>query len=212
MKYLYIFFILAASFAALLYTKNAASSKLKAGIVNAVSNKSIKSIDVNSLHKKAATIKQYASKNNCSDEYCFLVNMKLPSGKNRFFIYNLKTDSVIDSGLVTHGGGSETNTDSLVFSNIPNSGSTSIGKYKVGSEYFGKFGLAYKLHGLDSSNSNAFERFVVLHSHACVPANEVDPFGICTSLGCPTVNPDFLQTLKIYIHKSQKPLLLWIYY
>jgi hypothetical protein len=31
------------------------------------------------------------------------------------------------------------------------------------------------------------------------------------SLGCPTVSPQFLQTLKTYIDRSGKPVLLYIY-
>jgi hypothetical protein len=170
-------------------------------------------------NKEAAHLKKYSEKaktylkqNNFCEEYCFLVDMKIAPGKKRFFIYDLIKDTIIDAGLVTHGGGSETKSDSLVFCNTPSSGSTSLGKYKIGVEYSGQFGMAFKLHGLEASNSKAFERFVVLHSHSCVPAEEVYPSPICTSLGCPTVNPSFLPTLKKYIDKSDKPVMLWIIY
>ena len=138
--------------------------------------------------------------------------MKIPPGKNRFFVYDFKKDSVVDKGLVTHGRGSQTASDTLRFSNIPNSNATSIGKYKIGNEYIGKFKTAFKLYGLNKTNSEAFNRFVVLHAHNCVPNEEVFPAAICTSLGCPTVAPTFLSKLKTYINKSNKPILLWIYY
>ena len=76
----------------------------------------------------------------------------------------------------------------------------------------GTFGLAYKLYGLDNTNSKAFDRFVVLHAHSCVPNEDVDPVPICESWGCPTVAPAFLSELKTVIDKSAKPVLLWIYY
>jgi hypothetical protein len=44
-------------------------------------------------------------------------------------------------------------------------------------------------------DNNAFKRFVVLHSHECVPETEVQD-EICQSDGCPTVSPQFLQQLK----------------
>ncbi len=138
--------------------------------------------------------------------------MRSPSGKNRFFVYNLTKDSVEIAGLVTHGSGSDNGADELTFSNVKNSNCTSIGKYKVGSSYTGSYGLAYKLYGLDKTNSNAFDRFVVLHSHACVPNEEVYPLPICVSLGCPTVSPSFLTRLKEYLDESQRPILLWVYY
>jgi L,D-transpeptidase catalytic domain len=157
-------------------------------------------------------IKSFVKENNYCEEYCFLIDMKIPSGKKRFFVYDLIRDTILHSGLVTHGGGSQTNSDALTFNNIPNSNATSIGKYKIGNEYSGRFGMAFKLHGLEASNNKAFERFVVLHGHSCVPTQEVDPFPICTSLGCPTVSPTFLPTLKKYIDKADKPVVLWIFY
>jgi hypothetical protein len=160
----------------------------------------------------AEKIKPFLTENNYSEDVCFLVDMKIPSGQKRFFIYDLQKDSMLDAGLVTHGSGSATKTDDLVFNNIPNGNATSLGKYKIGVEYSGKFGMAFKLHGLEASNNKAFERFVVLHSHSCVPAQEIDPLQICESLGCPTVSPSFLPTLKKYIDKANKPVILWIFY
>jgi hypothetical protein len=164
------------------------------------------------LKKYGEKIKPFLSENNYSEEVCFLVNMKIPSGQKRFFIYDLKKDSILDAGMVTHGSGSSTKTDDLVFNNTPNGNATSLGKYKIGVEYNGKFGMAFKLHGLEASNNKAFERFVVLHSHSCVPAKEIDPLQICESLGCPTVSPSFLSILKKYIDKADKPVILWIFY
>jgi L,D-transpeptidase catalytic domain len=173
----------------------------------------------NSIDKEAAHLKLYGQKadayvkaNNFCEDYYFIVDMKIAPGKKRFFIYDLIKDTVVDAGLVTHGGGSVTADDKLVFNNISGGNATSLGKYKIGVEYSGQFGMAFKLHGLEASNSKAFERFVVLHSHSCVPAEDVYPVEICTSLGCPTVNPSFLPTLKTYIDKADKPVMLWIIY
>ena len=160
----------------------------------------------------AVQLKSYLQKNKFNEEICFLVDMKMPPGKNRFFVYDFTKDSVVDKGLVTHGGGSQTASDTLRFSNVSNSNATSIGKYKIGNEYTGRFGTAFKLYGLNKTNSAAFNRFVVLHAHSCVPEQEVFPAAICTSLGCPTVAPTFLSKLKTYINNSEKPILLWIYY
>lgn len=166
---------------------------------------------ITKLKLKSAGAATYARLHNFNSNYCFMVDMSLPSGKQRFFVYNLKKDSIEYAGLVTHGSGSITGTDELYFSNEPNSGCTSLGKYKIGGSYQGRFGLAYKLYGLDKTNSKAFERFVVLHSHLCVPSAEVYPVPICPSLGCPTVSPGFLKTLTSYLDKSTKPVLLEIY-
>lgn len=165
---------------------------------------------VKALHSKAMSAKQFAGENKYNNEVCFLIDMKIRSGANRFFIYDLKNDVVLQTGVVTHGRCNERWLIGRKYGNEPGCGCTSLGKYKIGNAYMGRFGLAYKLHGLDATNNNAFKRFVVLHAHDCVPDKEVFT-DICQSDGCPTVSPDFLQELKAIISKSKKPILLWIY-
>jgi len=158
----------------------------------------------------ASQLETYAAEHDYNARYCFLVDMKISSGSNRFFVYDIQKDSVLQSGLVAHGYGNSTG-NKITFSNVPGSNSSSIGKYKIGGSYNGRFGLAYKLHGLDKTNSNAFDRFVVLHAHECVPETETAPETICMSQGCPTVAPSFLKKLATYLDHSDKPVLLWIF-
>jgi hypothetical protein len=160
---------------------------------------------------KADQARQFAIAKKFDSTICFLIDMSEESGKKRFFIVDLQKDSVLNSGLVTHGRCGNSWLTGRKYGNDPGCGCTSLGRYKIGAAYKGIFGLAYKLHGLDSSNSNAFKRYVVLHSHECVPDNELHPYPLCQSDGCPTVSPAFLQELAGIIDKKQKPVLLWIY-
>ena len=147
-----------------------------------------------------------------NSEIGFFIDMGIASGKNRFFIYDFNTEKVIDKGLVAHGSGSETGIEGkLQFSNINNSRSTSLGKYSIGNSYYGKFGKAYKLYGLDKTNSNAFERYIVLHKYFDVPYEE-QPGSICNSLGCPMVNEKFYSRIEKIIDGSEKSIILNIYY
>jgi hypothetical protein len=167
----------------------------------------------NRLALKIDETHQYL-KNNTSfnQQYVVLIDMKVNSGKNRLFVLDLSTDRIVSKGLVAHGSGSNTYVrDSLIFSNVPNSYKTSLGKYKIGASYPGRFGKSYKLHGLDASNSNAFDRFIVLHRYSCVP-NEEQSYEICNSLGCPMVSEAYFEELDTYIEPSEKPLLLEIFY
>ena len=165
---------------------------------------------VEKLQQKAVAARQYVQQKGFNSERCFLIDMSLPSGQKRFFIYDLKKDSVRNSSLVAHGNCFEYWLEGRRYSNVVGSGCTSLGRYKIGIPYTGKWGYSYKLHGLDSSNNNAFERTVVLHGHSCVPESEVVD-EICQSNGCPTVAPSFLLELKAIINQSPKPVLLWIY-
>ena len=162
------------------------------------------------LQAKAMEARQFTRRKKLNEKICFLIDMSLPSGQKRFFIYDLQKDSLRSSALVAHGNCFENWLEGRRYSNTVGSGCTSLGRYKIGIPYTGKWGYSYKLHGLDSTNSNAYERTVVLHGHSCVPDGEVAD-EICQSNGCPTVHPAFLLSLKRIIQASPEPVLLWIY-
>ncbi|MBK6636003.1 MAG: murein L,D-transpeptidase catalytic domain family protein [Chitinophagaceae bacterium] len=165
------------------------------------------------LKQQAVSLKAYAKANNYNADYGFLVDMSIPSGKKRFFIYDLKADTLVSSSLVAHGFGSykENCNDQLVFSNMPYSFKTSVGRYKIGSSYNGTYGPSYKLYGLDSTNNRAYERAIVLHTDKNIPETETFPRRIFQSAGCPAVTPSFLPVIGNYIKTSKKPMLMWIY-
>lgn len=97
------------------------------------------------------------------------------------------------------------------YNNAVGGGCSSLGRYKIGAKYYGNFGLAYMLHGLDTSNSNPLKRYVFLHSHDCVPKTPVHPYPFCQSDGCPSVAPAFRETLAGYIDTALQPILLEIF-
>ena len=156
-------------------------------------------------------ITNYAVQNNLSTDYCFLVDMSLPSGRNRFFVYDLKKNSIVHAGLVAHGSCNETFLARPKFSNESKTGCSSLGKYKVGEFYRGKYGKSFRLYGLDNCNSNAYKRAVVIHGYDCVPDKEIYPRVLCNSLGCVMVSYKFFEKISKTIGKSEKPIVLWVY-
>ena len=134
--------------------------------------------DVERFSQEVSAVNEIVgSKSVYNNKIAFLINMKIKSGKNRFFVYDLVNEKIIDQGLVAHGCGSETGIrGELKFSNEPNSNSTSLGRYAIGKNYIGIFGKAYKLYGLDETNSNAFKRNIVLHQYSAVPFEEQDHY------------------------------------
>jgi len=144
-------------------------------------------------------------------DIAFFADMSIFSGYNRFFVYDLKKNSIVKEGLVAHGSGSDNpDPEKLTFSNVEGSYCTSLGKYKVAESYEGDFGKAYKLYGLDASNSKAYDRSIVMHKFSAVPDKE-QTSPICLSLGCPMVSPSFFQYLENIIDHSSKNILLYIY-
>ena len=147
-----------------------------------------------------------------NQEVAFLVDMRIPSNYNRFVVYDVSNNKILHKGLVAHGKGSDTSVkDSLQFSNIEGSNMTSLGNYRIGGSYVGRFGKSYKLHGLDATNDQAFARYVVLHTYALMP-NDEQLVPVIRSEGCPMVSKEMFAILEKIIDTSKKPILLRIYY
>ena len=163
------------------------------------------------LNVFAKNLKNYAIQNHYSTKYCFLIDMSMPSGSNRFFVYDLEKGIVVNSALVAHGSCNEAFRSQPKFSNGINTSCTSLGKYKVGELYNGKYGKSFRLYGLDNSNNTAYKRRVVIHGYDCVPDKEIYPTVLCNSFGCPMVSHTFFGKLSQIIGKSDKPILLWIF-
>ncbi|CAN5797562.1 murein L,D-transpeptidase catalytic domain family protein [soil metagenome] len=175
------------------------------------SNKENENTQIVKLQEVAKKARSYCKARGYNNDVCLLVDMSMPSGKNRLFEYDLKHDSILSIGLVAHGSCNDNFLANPKFSNEPGCGCTSLGKYKIGYKYKGKFGNAYKLYGLDSSNNNSFKRNIILHSYYMVPDKETYPAPICNSLGCAMVSTTYIKTLAKHIDASDKPMLLWIF-
>lgn len=169
--------------------------------------------EIERFNVQLEAIKATIAKNNAyNSKIAFFIDMKIKSGKNRFFIYDLENNKILEEGLVANGSGSETCVrGELKFSNEPNSKCTSLGNYVIGKSYKGMFGKSYKLSGLDESNSNAEKRAIVLHSYSAVP-NEEQDYYISNSKGCPMVSEAFFKKLEKIIDSSKSKIILNIYY
>jgi hypothetical protein len=161
--------------------------------------------------QKMAEAAAFCAKNGLNTEAAILIDLGLHSGSYRCLVVHLPDGNIRMKGLVTHGSGKTgLPAGKRAYSNVEGSLLSSLGKYKTGASYNGQFGLAYKLYGLEASNSKAYSRFIVLHGHQCVPDAETENL-LCQSWGCPTVSPEFLKQLQKVLDSSSKPLLLWVY-
>ncbi|MET3025578.1 murein L,D-transpeptidase catalytic domain-containing protein [Flavobacterium sp. UW10123] len=175
-------------------------------------DKKITDSDEVRFNQQIETVKEMIASGAYNSKIAFFIDMRIKSGKNRFFVYDLEKNVVVDEGLVANGAGSETGIKGeLKFSNEPNSKCTSLGRYAIGKSYRGIFGKAYVLKGLDQTNNNATKRMIVLHSYSAVPENEQDHY-IALSHGCPMVSEVFFKRLEKIIDSSKSNIILNIYY
>ena len=163
------------------------------------------------LKDKAKLAKAYCIKNNMDLEVCILVDMQIHSGKKRLFLWDFKGDSILKSGVCSHGTCNETTPSN--FSNVPNSHCSSLGKYKLGKRVYSTFGVnySYKLHGLESTNSKAYDRVIVFHSWDIIEEEEVYPNEIVESWGCPSISNQLMIEMDEILKNKKKSVLFWIY-
>lgn len=161
---------------------------------------------------KISEIKDFIKAKNYNQDLAVFINFRIHSGKYRYFLYDLKNNKILQKAIVAHGDGSVTkNSSALSFSNVDGSHQSSLGKYEIKESYYGKFGKAYRLDGLDKTNSNARSRAIVLHSYYCIPDKEsVQP--VCLSFGCPMLSKKTFNETAKYIDRSEKIILLYAFY
>jgi hypothetical protein len=94
-----------------------------------------------------------------------IVDFSKASGEQRFFLLDTNTGRV-SRHFVSHGRGSDPAHTGFLqrFSNQFGSEASSNGAYVTGDYYPGKYGRSMRVRGLDSSNSNAEDRAIVVHS------------------------------------------------
>lgn len=141
--------------------------------------------------------------------YLTVIDMSRSANQHRFFLINLADKRIEHKSVVAHGrnsGGEYARS----FSNIEGSFKTSLGFYKTAETYHGKHGLSLRLDGLESSNSNARVRAIVIHAADYVSRKFIEKYGrLGRSLGCPSLpEKDFEKIVHIIKNGS----LLFIYY
>jgi L,D-transpeptidase catalytic domain len=132
-----------------------------------------------------------------------IVDFSLPSTEKRMFFIDLITGDV-RKFLVTHGRGSGENKIAYKFSNIKNSNQSSLGLYQTGEVYTGEHGEMIRLYGLESSNDQAYNRDIVIHSADYAKPEFINkinpltkrPYGrLGLSWGCPAVSPETMASI-----------------
>lgn len=115
-----------------------------------------------------------------------IADFGLHSAHRRFHFVNLDREEV-QSYHVSHGSGSDPQHDGWLkrYSNTEGSNATSRGAYITWEWYVGRYGTSVRLGGLDSTNSNAFDRAIVMHRASYAEPEHVTRWGrLGRSNGC----------------------------
>lgn len=167
----------------------------------------------NDVPTNISEIQSYCQKNGYSTEYCLLTDFSKPSGIKRFYIYSFKEGKILHKSLCAQGLGVNYNIFKSTFSNEIGSNYSSLGKYRVGGLRGMtniRFAKGYTLYGLDSTNSNALVRGILIHNGnlgfetfplPCLPVSK----------GCFGVSTSMMNHIEEIKKQSKKPILLYAY-
>lgn len=162
-------------------------------------------------------LKEYCRKKDLSENYAIIVDYSIPSGKHRFFVCDLKKEKIVASSLCAHGAGKGSTVFKPIFSNEIGSNCSSLGHYKItGRHQMSSSGLpSFRLQGLDTSNSNAMKRGILMHSAKLVSYCRLGiypfylPLDRRISSGCFAIDIDMMDVVGDLVDKEKKPILLY---
>lgn len=106
-------------------------------------------------------------------------------------VWDFESQRAILACPVSHGSGSSKSHQRSAyasFSNDDGSHLSSLGRALVAERYEGRYGIAYRLDGLDASNSNLRPRCVVLHGWEHTTSYPIWPRATVGSFGCPVLS------------------------
>ena len=156
---------------------------------------------------RVAEALEFCKKHNLNTDYCVFVDFSKHAGKKRYVLYDLNDREVVCSSVCANG------LNRNEFSNVEGSNLSSLGKYEVTS-IVGRMRIGEEciiLNGLESTNSNARKRQILIHSYKDVYYNPgTYPFNVfrkSLSHGCFVINKRAFKKTK----RIAKPMLLWAY-
>lgn len=160
--------------------------------------------------ERAKELFVFCAKEGYNTEIALFVDLSHHSGRRRFVAWSFKEQKAIFCCPVSHGSGSPKSHQRSAYarlSNIDGSHLSSIGRALVAERYEGRYGIAYRLDGLDETNSNLRSRCVVLHGWEHTTSFPIFPIATVGSFGCPVLSRRMMSKLDALIKSESKVVL-----
>lgn len=171
-------------------------------------------IDAQSYRKRAAELLLFCRERGYNDKVLLLWDLSRHSGRRRFVVWNVEEDRPEYAFVVSHGSGKVKSHCLSAYarcSNQENSHLSSEGRALIAQRYEGRYGVAYRLDGLDESNSLLRKRCVVLHGWRYTTWLPIFPLPTVGSWGCPVLSLKAMQKMDEILRREQR-VVLWAYY
>ncbi len=162
---------------------------------------------------RAAELYAFCQERGFNTRVALMMDLGRHSGRRRFVVWDFQQGKALHSFPASHGSGSVQSHVRSAYakcSNEDGSHLSSIGKCLIAERYEGRYGVAYRLDGLEESNSALRKRCVVLHGWRYTTSFPIYPFPTVGSWGCPVLSLRAMKKLDEILQREQR-VVLWMY-
>ena len=162
---------------------------------------------------RAAELYAFCQERGFNTRVALLMDLGRHSGRRRFVVWDFQQGKALHSFPASHGSGSARSHVRSAYaecSNEDGSHLSSAGRALVAERYVGRYGVAYRLDGLDETNSALRKRCVVLHGWRYTTSFPIYPFPTVGSWGCPVLSLRAMKKLDEILQREQR-VVLWMY-
>ena len=150
------------------------------------------------IEERKCMLRAWCYRHGYNTQIAIFVDLSLHSGRNRFVVWDFENECPLLICPVSHGSGSPKPHKRSAYAQVSNDDSShlsSIGRALIAERYEGRYGVAYRLDGLDVTNSNLRPRCVVLHSWRYTTSFPIYPLPTVGSFGCPVISRKMMKRL-----------------
>ena len=160
--------------------------------------------------ERAVALKEFCRKEGYNTRVALFVDLARHSGRRRFMAWDMERNVPIFMCPVSHGSGSKMSLVRSAYAQLSNedgSHLSSLGRALVAERYEGRYGVAYRLDGLDASNSNLRSRCVVLHGWEHTTSYPIYPIPTVGSFGCPVLSRKMMRRVDALLKQHDRVVL-----
>ncbi len=166
------------------------------------------------LEDRAVAALDFAKKKNMSTNYALFVDYGVASGTPRLYVWDFNKRKIVARTYVMHGPGKGSTAEKPVFSNMPGSNCSSLGRFLVTKQHGRRNKTGYLLRGLDIDNQTAYVRGLMIHRSTYLDGHvwmKHIPLKGSSCSGCVTVTSRGMEYIGKLVEKEKRPILLWNY-
>ena len=170
-------------------------------------------MDLKRFCQQAVDVAAFCREKGYNQRIVLLWDLSVHSGRRRFVVWNIAENRVEHAFVASHGSGSPRSHVPSAYARVSNedgSHLSSVGKALVAERYEGRYGVAYRLDGLDETNSEMRRRCIVLHGWQYTTSFPIWPLPTVGSWGCPVLSRKAMRILDEILQREEN-VLLWTY-